>query len=123
MVNNNSNDEEGCCDAFIIHDDVIKSAKKGLLIEEEYNDLSEFFKIFGNPTRLKIISLLCREDLCVCDLCDALKLSQAAISNQLRILRVNNIVKFEKEGKSARYSLADSHVEMIYKMGLEHLLE
>ena len=119
----NLSQEEGLCEVYEIHDDEVKSAKKSLISEEEYLELSEFFKIFGNTTRLKIISLLCRESLCVCDICEILDLSQAAISNQLRILRVHNIVKFEKEGKSARYSLADSHVEMIYKMGLEHLLE
>ena len=63
------------------------------------------------------------EDLCVCDICESLGLNQNAVSNQLRILRAHNIVKFEKEGKQARYSLTDLHVEMIYKMGLEHLNE
>ena len=45
------------------------------------------------------------------------------MSNQLRILRANNIVKYQKEGKMARYSLTDLHIEMIYKVGLEHILE
>ena len=101
----------------------IERAKKHVLDDDEYSDLSEFFKIFGNPTRLKIISLLSYEDLCVCDICESLGLNQNAVSNQLRILRAHNIVKFEKEGKQARYSLTDLHVEMIYKMGLEHLNE
>ena len=91
--------------------------------EDEYLDLSEFFKIFSNPTRLKIISLLAVDDLCVCDICEALDLNQTTVSNQLRILRANNIVKFQKEGKMARYSLTDLHIEMIYKVGLEHILE
>jgi len=91
--------------------------------EEEYAELSEFFKIFGNPTRLKIISLLAVEDLCVCDICEALDLNQTTVSNQLRILRANNLVKYQKEGKMARYSLTDLHIEMIYKVGLEHILE
>ena len=80
-------------------------------------------KYFGNPTRLKIISLLAIEDLCVCDICEALDLNQTTVSNQLRILRANNIVKYQKEGKMARYSLTDLHIEMIYKVGLEHILE
>lgn len=123
MSNKKINFNEGCCEVFHTHSDLIDSAKKNLLDENSYNNMAEFFKIFGNTTRLKIISLLCRENLCVCDICESLKLSQTAVSNQLRILRVNKIVKFEKEGKLARYSLTDSHVEMIYKMGLEHLME
>ena len=126
MKNQNSQNKNGhddVCEVFHPHEDSIERAKKHILAEEEYTDLSEFFKIFGNPTRLKIISLLSYEDLCVCDICESLDLNQNAVSNQLRILRAHNIVKYEKEGKSARYSLTDLHVEMIYKMGLEHLNE
>ena len=126
MKNQNSqkkNNHDDVCEVFHPHEDSIERAKKHILAEEEYTDLSEFFKIFGNPTRLKIISLLSYEDLCVCDICESLDLNQNAVSNQLRILRAHNIVKYEKEGKSARYSLTDLHVEMIFKMGLEHLNE
>ena len=119
----NNNDHDDVCEVYHPHEDSVKRAKEHILAEEEYLDLSEFFKIFGNPTRLKIISLLSFEDLCVCDICESLDLNQNAVSNQLRILRAHNIVKYEKEGKSARYSLTDLHVEMIYKMGLEHLNE
>ena len=119
----NKKDQDDVCEIYHPHEDSIERAKKHILAEEEYTELSEFFKIFGNPTRLKIISLLNYEDLCVCDICEALGLNQNAVSNQLRILRAHNIVKYEKEGKSARYSLTDLHVEMIFKMGLEHLNE
>ena len=119
----NKNGEDDVCEVFHPREDIIERAKKHVLSEEEYTDLSEFFKIFGNPTRLKIISLLSFDDLCVCDICETLGLNQNAVSNQLRILRAHNIVKYEKEGKSARYSLTDLHVEMIFKMGLEHMNE
>ena len=124
MENNNlENKNDDVCDVFDSHEEVVARVKERMPSEEEYSDLSEFFKIFGNPTRLKIISLLCIEDLCVCDLCEALELNQTTVSNQLRILRANNIVKYKKEGKMARYSLTDLHIEMIYKVGLEHILE
>ena len=119
--NNLENDD--VCEVFSSHEDAVKRVKERMPSEEEYSDLSEFFKIFGNPTRLKIISLLSVEDLCVCDICEALDLNQTTVSNQLRILRANNIVKYKKEGKMARYSLTDLHIEMIYKVGLEHILE
>ena len=111
------------CEVFDSHEDTVNRVKERMPSEDEYLDLSEFFKIFSNPTRLKIISLLAVDDLCVCDICEALDLNQTTVSNQLRILRANNIVKFQKEGKMARYSLTDLHIEMIYKVGLEHILE
>ena len=124
MKNDNlENKNDDMCEVFNSHEDAVARVKERMPSEEEYSDLSEFFKIFGNPTRLKIISLLCVEDLCVCDICEALDLNQTTVSNQLRILRANNIVKYQKEGKMARYSLTDLHIEMIYKVGLEHILE
>lgn len=124
MKNDNlENKNDDICEVFDSHEDAVARVREQMLIEEEYSDLSEFFKIFGNPTRLKIISLLSVEDLCVCDISEALELNQTTVSNQLRILRANNIVKYQKEGKMARYSLTDAHIEMIYKVGLEHILE
>ncbi len=122
-MKNNNLENDDVCEVFDSHDEVVSRVKESMLLEEEYTDLSEFFKIFGNPTRLKIISLLSVEDLCVCDICESLDLNQTTVSNQLRILRANNIVKYQKEGKMARYSLTDDHIEMIYKVGLEHILE
>lgn len=121
--NNIENNNDGICEVFDSHEDVITRVQKRMIEEGQYSDLAEFFKIFGNPTRLKILSLLVIEDLCVCDISKTLNLNQNTVSNQLRILRANNIVKYRKEGKMARYSLTDLHIEMIYKVGLEHILE
>ena len=121
--NNLENTNDGMCEVFDSHEDVVSRVRERIPNETEFAELSEFFKIFGNPTRLKIISLLAVEDLCVCDICEALELNQTTVSNQLRILRANNLVKYQKEGKMARYSLTDLHIEMIYKVGLEHILE
>lgn len=122
-IDNLENKNDDVCEVFDSHEDAVARVKEQMHGEDEYFDLSEFFKIFGNPTRLKIISLLSVEDLCVCDISEALELNQTTVSNQLRILRANNIVKYQKEGKMARYSLTDAHIEMIYKVGLEHILE
>ena len=121
--NNIENNNDDICEVFDSHEDVITRVQKRMIEEDQYSDLAEFFKIFGNPTRLKILSLLVIEDLCVCDISKTLNLNQNTVSNQLRILRANNIVKYRKEGKMARYSLTDLHIEMIYKVGLEHILE
>ena len=117
------NNGEDTCDIRIIHKKSLERAKKELLSEETFMELSETFRLFGNPTRLKIMSLLSVEDLCVCDICEALDMSQSAVSHQLRTLRGKNLVKYVKEGKQARYSLADKHVVEILKIGIEHVTE
>ena len=86
-------------------------------------DLSEFFKVFGDSTRISIISVLYKHgELCVCDIAEALGATQSAISHQLRILRNTGLVKPRREGKTIYYALDDEHVEEIYKMGLTHIL-
>lgn len=117
------NDGDDTCDITVLHKEPIKRAKENLMSESTYMELSETFKIFGNPTRLKIMALLSVEDLCVCDICDILGMSQSAVSHQLRALRSKNLVKYTKEGKQARYSLADKHVVQILNIGIEHVLE
>ena len=115
--------DEGVCDIKVIHEESINKVKQELLDDETYMELAETFKLFGNPTRLKILTLLAVEDLCVCDISEVLNMSQSAVSHQLRTLRGKNLVKYTKEGKQARYSLADKHVIEILKIGIEHVLE
>ena len=110
------------CDITVLHEKPIRRAKEQYMSENTYMELSATFKIFGNTTRLKILSLLSVEDLCVCDICEILNMSQSAVSHQLRTLRSKNLVKYTKEGKQARYSLADKHVVQILKIGIVHVL-
>ncbi|RAP49059.1 MAG: transcriptional repressor SmtB [Methanosphaera sp. rholeuAM74] len=114
---------EDTCSINVIHEKAINKAKKEMLNDETYMELAETFKLFGNPTRLKIMSLLSVEDLCVCDMSEILDMSQSAVSHQLRTLRSKNLVKYVKEGKQARYSLADRHVTQLLQIGIEHVLE
>ncbi len=86
-------------------------------------DLAEFFKVFGDSTRIKIICALSSGEMCVGNIAKLLIMSQSSISHQLRILKANRLVKVRKEGKHAFYTLDDMHVMEIYKMGLEHLNE
>ncbi|WP_323735946.1 metalloregulator ArsR/SmtB family transcription factor [Methanosphaera sp. ISO3-F5] len=123
IQNNIYESDEGTCDINVIHKASVENAKNALLDQDTYMELAETFKLFGNPTRLKILSLLTKEDLCVCDISEALGMSQSAVSHQLRILRERNLVKYMKEGKQARYSLADDHVIGILNIGIEHVLE
>ncbi len=91
--------------------------------DNELSRLSEFFKVFGDKTRIKILYSLLTSELCVHDLSVLLELSQTAVSHQLRILRQTRLVKNRKEGKNVYYSLDDSHIVEIFKAGLEHITE
>ena len=83
--------------------------------------LAELYKVLGDSTRIRILDLLSRQELCVQDIADGLAMTQSAISHQLRILKQAALVKCRREGKSMFYSLADCHVETILRQGLEHI--
>ena len=91
--------------------------------EEEMKELAEFYKVFGDATRLKILYVLLCSEMCVYDIAKLVGMSQSAISHQLRILKQMDLVKARREGKSCFYSLADDHVKTILEMGLEHVNE
>ena len=86
-------------------------------------DLAEFFKVFADSTRMKIIYALLQNELCVCDIAKIVGTTQSAISHQLRILKQSKLVKFRKVGKEVFYSLNDDHIEQIVKKGSEHIEE
>lgn len=90
--------------------------------ESTVQAIAELFKAFGDPTRVRILSLL-KQEMCVNDIAQAVGVSQSAISHQLRILKQMHLIKFRREGKNAWYSLADDHVRTILETGLEHVLE
>ena len=85
--------------------------------------LADLFKVFGDPTRIRILYALSVEELCVQDIADRLSMTQSAISHQLRVLKQMSLVKFRRDGKTIIYSLADSHVATIMNQGLEHVTE
>ena len=91
--------------------------------EEELIDLAEFFKIFGDSTRIRILYALFNDELNVTEICEELGMNQSAISHQLKILRASDVVKARREGKSMLYSLAYDHVKTIIAMGKEHIEE
>ncbi len=95
-----------------------KLPKEDLLYE-----LAELFKIFGDSSRIRILSLLQQEKLCVGEISEILKLSPSAVSHQLRILRQARLVRYKKVGKEVFYELDDDHIEKIFEQGLEHIQE
>jgi len=91
--------------------------------EEELQDLAEFFKVFGDATRLKILYVLLSSEMCVYDIAAILGMSQSAISHQLRVLKQMDLVKNRRDGKTIFYSLADAHIVTILSQGLDHIEE
>lgn len=97
--------------------------EKTEMAEEVLFDLADFYKIFGDTTRIKILYELDKNDLCVCDIASTLNMTVSAVSHQLKTLRDSNLVKTRREGKSIVYSLSDEHVKKIIDCGLEHIME
>lgn len=88
---------------------------------EFIQEMAEFFRIFGDATRIRILQVLLEGEKNVGDLAEALEMSQSAISHQLRVLRQNDLVKYRKEGKVVFYSLDDEHVQNVMEQGMAHL--
>ena len=111
------------CDGAEVHEELLKIVKEKMPEETELYDLAELFKVFGDSTRIRILFVLFETEVCVCDLAQALNMTQSAISHQLKILKQNKLVKSRREGKSVFYSLADDHVRTIIAQGREHIEE
>ena len=91
-------------------------------LEMEFiHEMAEFFKIFGDGTRIRILQTLLEGEKNEGDLAEVQAMSQSAVSHQLRVLRQNDLVKYRKEGKVVFYSLDDEHVEEVLQQGMAHL--
>ncbi len=111
------------CDCNVIHEDVVRKVQGSMHNIEEYMQLAELFKLFGDGTRIMILHALEQHEMCVCDLAVLLGVTKSAISHQLKSLRLSNLIKFRKSGQNVYYSLADDHVKQIIDKGFEHLRE
>ena len=106
-----------------VKQETIDKVEEKMPPEEELQDLAEFFKVFGDATRLKILYVLLCSEMCVYDIASILGMSQSAISHQLRVLKQLDLVKNRREGKTIFYSLADDHIITILSQGLDHIEE
>ena len=114
---------EQLCDCEVLHEETVAVVRKKMPATEKVGDLVEFFKLFGDTTRIRILWALDHAELCVCDIAALLNMTKSAISHQLRILRDGNLVRARRDGKVVYYSLADSHVKEIFEKAVEHLEE
>ena len=111
------------CEISEVHKNAVENAKSGGYTEEETMKLAELYKVFGDTTRIRILSALMQGELCVCDISELLCVSVSAVSHQLRILKQAELVKYRRDGKVVYYSLADDHVKTIIAQGAEHINE
>ncbi|MBS4535877.1 winged helix-turn-helix transcriptional regulator [Clostridium sp. D2Q-14] len=109
------------CNCNEVHENIVNKAKTNLPKDTCLLDLAEFFKVFGDSTRIKIIYALLQTEMCVCDIAELLNMSQSAISHQLRTLKNHGVVKYRREGREVYYSLDDHHIYEILNQGFNHI--
>ncbi|HIK36885.1 MAG: metalloregulator ArsR/SmtB family transcription factor [Geminocystis sp.] len=94
-----------------------------VLSPEKAQRMAEFFSLLGDSNRLRILSVLAQQELCVCDLAATLDMTESAVSHQLRTLKAMRLVAYEKRGRRVYYRLLDHHVLDLYSAVAEHLDE
>ncbi len=112
---------EFVCDCNVIHQDIVDKIKNQMPNEKTFDNLAEFFKLIGDPTRLKILFALDKEEVCVCDIANTLSMSKSSISHQLAVLRKSEIIKCRKQGKEVYYTLDDNHINEVFEIALNHI--
>ena len=111
------------CHECELHPEHIRKALSEIPEEGELCRLAECFKLFGDPTRLRILFALSASELCVCDLADLLGVTKSAVSHQLKALRRDNFVAYRRAGKNVFYRLSDAHVGAILDTARVHINE
>lgn len=117
------NEDTPSCDAHLVHLEQVRQVQPEIMAVEKAQQMAEFFNALADPNRLRLMSALANRELCVCDLAAAVKVSESAVSHQLRILRSQRLVKYRREGRNIYYSLADQHIISLYQEVSEHLKE
>lgn len=116
-------DALGCETDCPIHLDNVRQVRQEILSTPQAQQMAEFFAILADPNRLRILSALASQELCVCDLAAAVKMGESAVSHQLRALRAMRLVSYRRDGRNIYYRLADHHVVNLYRDVAEHLAE
>ena len=111
------------CECEELHSEVIEKKREAMPDLATLYDLSDFFKIFGDSTRMSILFAIDGEPMCVCDIAELLGMTKSAVSHQLKILRQSDLITYRKSGKNVYYTLADDHVRDIIEKALEHIKE
>ena len=116
-------EKQCCCHDEAVHQAIVTNLRAEMPTEEEIFLTAELFKAFSDETRLRILTTLAFGEICVCDIADALGMTQSAISHQLRLLKNARLIKARRVGKTVLYALADSHVTAILACATDHIRE
>ena len=108
---------------IVFDQEMVEQACENLPARKVLENLGEFFKVFTDPTRLKILYALEAGELCVFDLSVSIQASVSSVSHHLAALKRVRLVKGRREGRIIYYSLDDDHVKSIIKYAHEHLEE
>ena len=111
------------CECEEIHSELVKKKRERMPDESDVYNLADFFKIFGDSTRMSILFAIDGEPMCVCDIAELLGMTKSAVSHQLKILRQSDLITYRKSGKNVFYTLADDHVRDIIEKAFEHIKE
>ncbi len=114
---------DNMCECGEVHPEHIREVIASAPCGEMLYGLSDFFKIFGDSTRLSILFALREGAMCGCDLVLLLGMTKAVVSYQLKVLSRHKLVKSEKDGRRVFYSLNDDHVRDIIDLAVEHISE
>lgn len=124
QVNSNQpSDDLNCTIQHPVDLSQVRQLHQDILSVEKAQRMAEFFALLGDANRLRILSALAAQELCVCDLAAVVKMTESAVSHQLRSLRAMRVVSYRKQGRNVFYCLKDNHVFNLYREVAEHLDE
>lgn len=103
------------CETHMVHLENVRSYQSEIVTTAKAQQMAEFFAVLADPNRLRLLSALASQELCVCDLAALTKMSQSAVSHQLRLLKAMRLVSYRREGRNVYYGLADRHVIDLYR--------
>jgi DNA-binding transcriptional ArsR family regulator len=107
----------------VVDPDRVKNARGEASPDHELAALSKIYRVLGDPSRLKILMALRRDEMCVCDLAALTGISESAVSHQLRRLKDLSLVRSRRDGQVVYYALDDKHVVLLLDIGLRHVRE
>ena len=110
------------CALRSVDSDRVAATRERLIPLDEAGELSELFRLLGDPTRVRMLyALLEAGELCVCDLAATTDVAETSVSHALRLLRTAGIVRNRRDGRMIYYRLADAHVRLLLDLSAEHL--
>jgi DNA-binding transcriptional ArsR family regulator len=109
------------CDEYLVDLDHVCQVQPDVLPIEKAQQIAELFGLLADPNRLRILSVLTHQELCVCDLAAVVNMGESAVSHQLRVLRSMRLVKYQKRGRMVYYRLADTDISKRYQQVAAHL--